>query len=200
MSIMGSAVSGGLSESQVDARVVVKTSGKNTIYISAARLELKAWTCAARALQAQDANNYNDYYYLAFDGASVEYAFWEWRPPQRWDAGTIRFRVIWKDVTGAVAKDVIFGAGSRSIADQGDQFGTPGGAVVLTDSTNSDAKMLLISPWSPAMTISGSPAKGDWVYGYLYRNGSAGGDTLDAVDARVLGMEIEYGVDAPTDD
>lgn len=161
--------------------------------------EILDWTCGVRVVEAAGANNRLPYAYLPFDGTSAEYAAINWTSPKRWDGGTIRIRFHWKEVTGT-SLSVVWACSGSAVSDGDDHALAAGTGQIIVDAAQGSATKRLVSGWTSAITISGSPVGGDEILLNPYRNPAHASDTLDAVDARLLKVEIEYTITAPTDD
>ena len=115
-----------------------------------------------------------------------------WQPPPNYNAGTIRFRPIWTAASGSGT--VIFSLSGRSYADSDaiDQDINTG--VQTSTDTLITANDIHIGPYSSAITLNGGVLAGEPVYLEIRRDIS---DTL-GVDAKLIGIEIEYTISSPT--
>lgn len=151
-------------------------------------------TCAAVTQKDSDPNKFS---YLAFDKDTEEYAQFQFSPPDDWDAGTIKFKVVWAaSDAGTNTNPVIWGLNCYAVSD-GDTtdvaFDT--GAVTVSDAyatADETGPKQKITAASSALTIQGTPAVGDIVHCRIYRDADAGGDTYEQ-DAWLMGVRIEYG-------
>ena len=134
---------------------------------------------------------------LPFDASAVEYAQL-WIPsPKGWDLGTIFVQFGWSHASTTTNFAVVWGAQGIALGDddaQGAAFGT---AQTVTD-TGGTTDDLYISGLTAAITLPGWPAAGDMICLQVYRDATAGGDTL-AVDARLQFIRILYTASAPND-
>jgi len=134
------------------------------------------------------ATNRTNYDELLFDPATNEFAQALTILPNNYNLSTVTARFYWTASTGSGA--VIWGLQGRAYAD-GDSldqaFGT---AQTVTDTLITTNSMHATSA-TGAITIAGTPAANKPILFQIYRDASAGGDTL-ASDARFLGVEILF--------
>ena len=125
---------------------------------------------------------------LDFATGADEYAQFSLIMPKNWDAGTITYHVDWTAASGSGT--VAWDLQGRSYADSDalDQaWGTAGEALDTLITAND----LHESPESGAVTLAGTPAAGEYVHFRMGRDVSQ--DNL-GVDARFIGVRIEYGI------
>lgn len=162
-------------------------NGSTILWIGAGEMIPRVTTgCSINSLEST--TNKINYDVLEFDAATAQYAQFSRVMPSNWNAGTIAFKPHWTAASGS--GDVVWGLQARAFAndDAIDQaFGT---AQTSTD-TLTVAADLDIGPASSAITIAGSPANGQLVIFQIYRDASAGGDTLGTV-AQLIGIEITF--------
>ena len=155
-------------------------------------------TCAAVTQKDADPNQFS---YMAFDGGTDEYAVFQWVPPDDWDLGTIKFKVVWAaggDMDNA--QTVIWGCACAAVSD-GDSTDVAAatwntGEVTVSDAYadgDETAPLQKISAASGAVTIQGTPALGDIVHCRISRDADT--DT-SVLDAWLMGVRIEYGKNA----
>jgi uncharacterized cupin superfamily protein len=132
---------------------------------------------------------------IDFDTTTQEFATFEWIPPQKWNAGTITFRVRWRAASGTPAQTVDMALSGVAISNDDAEDAAPGTPVVVSDALISTGDHH-ISPESTAVTIAGTPAKADKIFLRLQRNVST--DNLSA-DAMVEAVDIFWTSDAATD-
>lgn len=125
---------------------------------------------------------------LLFDPATAEYAQAAVVMPSNWNAGTVTAKFHWTASTGSGA--VVWGLSGRAYADNNALDQATGTAQTVTD-TLLTVNYEHITSATSAITLAGSPAAGQLVIFQLYRDATAGGDTLGS-DARFLGVEISY--------
>lgn len=144
------------------------------------------------------ATNKNMLKTLDFDSATAEYAQFSIRMPKGWNEGTVTASFVWSHASTTTNFSVVWGLQAVAVSDDdaGDvAFGT---AQTGTD-TGGTTNDFYTSPTTSAITVAGSPAATDLVMFQVYRDVSAGGDTM-AIDARLTGIHVYYTLDAPTDD
>jgi hypothetical protein len=126
---------------------------------------------------------------LYFDGATQEYAVCYWVPKKRWDAGTIKFIAHWTPVSGTGDVEWSMDAVAVSNDDALDAGYGTAQAVVDTVLAVGD---LHVSSASSAITIAGSPADGDGIWLRVSRMAADSLDTLDSIDAILLGVTVQW--------
>lgn len=152
-------------------------------------------TCSG-LLQFTGGSNQGDY--LAFDGATDEYALFRWSPPSDYDNGTIKAKITW--AAGSImtnGQSVQWGVSCYAVGD-GDttsitaaNFAT--GEITVDDlyATNDETGPIQkISAATAAITVQGTPATGDILYCRVRRNSA---DT-STKDAWLTGVKIQYGI------
>ena len=136
---------------------------------------------------------------LDFDASTIEYAQCYLDLPQDWNLGTMTLQFVWSHAATTTNFSVAWAAQAKAITN-GDSIDASWGTAVVPDSTNGhtsgidvggNTDTLYTTEVTTNMTVSGSPGVGDTVILQLYRNASAGGDTL-AVDARLHGIFLYY--------
>lgn len=125
---------------------------------------------------------------MNFDTSTSEKAQFNWLTPPNWDAGTIRFKVIWTCTGGGAAETIDFDLAGGSYTDNDALDAALGSAQSVTDTRLADDDLHETS-FSSAITIGGSPAAGHFVVFQLSRDVAS--DNL-AVDCEIIGVTIEY--------
>lgn len=152
-------------------------------------------TATNGAEQTSDEYETNDIQmsYLAFDGASAEYAGINVVMPPTWDLSTIKAKMYWAPASGASSGDgVVFGLRGRAISDDDAIDSGLGTAQEVTDTvTAGEDGDLHITDATGAITLAGTPALGDLVHLKLYRDPTDGSDDMTE-DALVFGVLIEF--------
>jgi len=143
--------------------------------------------CAALA-QGETSTNKINYKYLAFDASTEEYAWFQCPTPDYWDLGTVTVKFHW--TAASSSGDVIWGAAGLCRSDDDALDTALGTAVTVTDTLTATGDEHTTSATS-AITIGGTPAKGDKLYLRVYRDADAGGDTL-AADSHLTGITIKF--------
>jgi len=132
--------------------------------------------------------------YLAFDGATEEYADVEVVMPPTWDRGTISAKFYWLPATGCTVGDTvewqIQGISMSNNDDIDAEAYTDTGEVISDTVLAGIEEHLHITAKTPAVTINGTPALGDLIHFKISRNVSGTDDMGE--DAWLLGVLIEY--------
>lgn len=133
--------------------------------------------------------------YAIFAGGTEDYAQFDMVLPDTWDTtSTIKAKFYWKPATGASAGDtVIWALQAAAFADDDDLDGLDfGTAQTVTDTVLAGAETdeHQSDALGTGITIAGSPAAGERVVFRVYRNGSAGGDTMTE-NAYLIGIVLE---------
>lgn len=168
---------------------------KRAYYVPAAGM-FAATTSGAASGQYESTTNKNNFKVFDFDAASDEFVHFTLPSPLYWDAGTVTAKFFWTAASGS--GNVIWGIQGVGTANDDTLDVAYGTAQTVTDTLLSANDQHVTSATS-AMTIAGSPVAGEWLDFRLYRDANAGGDTL-AVDARLLGVRIEFGVTKYSDE
>jgi hypothetical protein len=170
--------------------------GKQTIFIPASAIISRA-TAGAGLITLESTTNKVNRKGLAFDPSTIEYGQFQVAMPKGWDASTVTARFIWEHPTASTNFAVVWGIQSMALAD-GDSLDTAFGTAVTVTDTGGSTPTHYKSPETGAITIGNTPAKGETAFFQIYRDATAGGDTL-AVDAYLIGIELYYTTDAATD-
>lgn len=163
---------------------------KRGIYIPAAAFTPATTTGCAALAQSETTTNKVNYKSLDFDAATEEYAWLlAFQAPDWWDLSTITIRFHWTAASGT--GDVIWGAAAVALSNDDALDTALGTAVTVTDTLLATGDVHVTADTS-AITVGGTPAKGDLLFLRVYRDADAGGDTLGA-DAKLLGITVKYG-------
>jgi len=132
--------------------------------------------------------------YLAFDGATEEFADFNFPMPEAWDRGTIKAKFFWAPGhSDCTAGDTVeFKLAGQAISDDDPldvAMGDAGEVISDTVLVGKDAD-LHISGATPAITIGGTPALGDLAQFKVSRN--VGGTDDMTEDAWLFGVLIQY--------
>jgi hypothetical protein len=173
-----------------DGNITVQGSNpKRGLYISAAAM-FAATTNGPSLSQIESSTHKVNVKTLDFDASTQEYACFVIPAPDYWDLGTITFQPIWSAASGSGA--VIFGLQVVALSND-DALDTAFGTAQEVTDTLTAVGDQCTAPASSALTVGGTPAKGDQLYFRLYRKAADAGDTL-AVDAQLLGLRIKFGI------
>lgn len=131
--------------------------------------------------------------YLAFDGATEEYAEFDVPMPENWDRGLIKAKFYWAPgSSGCTAGDTVEWEIAAIATSNDDAIDTTvGGNQVISDVVlaGKDGD-LHITGATPAITIAGTPALGDLSHFKVSRN--VGGTDDMTEDAWLFGVSIQY--------
>tara|TARA_R100001530_G_scaffold115584_1_gene82546 strand:+ start:137 stop:877 length:741 start_codon:yes stop_codon:yes gene_type:complete len=169
--------------------------GTHDRYVSALAMYPASTSGCGEHVKRELATNDVDLFTLAFDESTDEIAKFDWVPPGSWDAGTVKVTLFWTCTGGASSETIEIEVSAVAFGDADGMdaaFGTP---VAITDTWGADDD-LHITAQSSAITIGGSPAKGDLIQFKLLRDVSA--DTLSA-DMELIGAVVEFTTDASID-
>ncbi len=161
-----------------------------TIWIPAGSMIPTTTNGAAPATEEYSTNDIM-FDYLAFDGATEEFASLNIVMPEKWDLGTVKAKFYWRNQAGAGVGDTVeweMAAIARGNTDEIDT--APGTGQVISDTVLSGTSPMHISGATPAITIGGTPALGDVVHFKVSRN--VGGTDDMTEDAYLFGVLIQY--------
>lgn len=136
----------------------------------------------------------------AFDKTTEEYVQFSATMPKSWDGGAFNAIFHWTQGAETTTRAVRWGIQALVVKD-GDVINTAyGTAVELSDACGTTLYREHISAVSGDITAAGTAASGavNTVYFRVYRDVSDAADTLDG-DAILVGVDILYTTDAPTD-
>lgn len=169
---------------------------KRGFYIPSSAFFPATTTGCASLAQGETTTNKINYKYLAFDASTEEYAWVNIPTPDYWDLSTVTVKFHW--TAASSSGDVIWGAAGLCRSDDDALDTALGSAQTVTDTLTATGDQHITSATS-ALTIGGTPAKGDHLYLRVYRDADAGGDTLGA-DALLLGITVKFGVGTYSDE
>ncbi len=127
-----------------------------------------------------------DLFSLGFAASVVRYSQWSVWMPDDWDGGTVTADFVWSAASGSGT--AIWGLQGISYADD-DAIDQAWGTAQEATDTLLLADDFHFSPTTPAITLAGSPAAGQFVQFRAYRDGVT--DSLGA-EARLLGVKVYY--------
>jgi hypothetical protein len=171
------------------------TRGKQAIYIGASGFtpNISGGPANVAAVAFVNANILT----MNFDPSVNETAYAWFVLPEKWNGGTITYRVHWSHPATATNFDVVWRLWATALGNDDALDAALGTAVDVTD-TGGTTDDLYISDESAAITVNGSPAGGKLVLLRFRRRGAEVADTL-AVDARLHGVTIYVTTDQSTD-
>jgi hypothetical protein len=138
----------------------------------------------------QTTTNAVNFYYIGFpDGATTTFANWAMPMPSDYNGGTITAVFYWVAGT-ASTNSVRWGLAARAYAD-GNLIDQAFGTQQQVTDANQANDSVNISAATPAITIGGTPAAGNFVQFRANRNPADAADTLPAV-AELLAIRITY--------
>ena len=137
-----------------------------------------------------------------FVNATEEHLQFQWKPPRRWDKGTVQFRPYYSHAgsqTGGL-DGVAWGLAGVAVGNASNidvAFGTE--IVVTVD--NAAANQVFIGALSAAITVAGTPDDDKQVYWEISRVVADAADDFDGAGGmRLHGVEIFWTSDKSTDD
>lgn len=131
---------------------------------------------------------------LDFDQSTDEFAQFMFPMPPSWDEGTVTAQFLW---TATTTGNVVWGIQGVAISDDDVVDAAFGTAQTVTDGVTA-ANDLMISSYTSAMTIGGTPAENDLVVFQVYRDADNGSDTL-AADAKLIAVRLKFSTNAADD-
>lgn len=173
--------------------------GRETLFFPASALTPRSANGCAVLATSNGAANQPDVPYLAFDGVVKEYAYFYARMPKSWNESTVTAAFSWRRASGTGAANVVWGIRALAVSDNDSPAAAFGSDATVTTAAKTTLANFAISAETGACTIAGSPAAEDLVFFEVFRDGAAGGDTLDTVDAWLSGLTLYFTVDAFND-
>lgn len=173
------------------------TAGKHAMWIAAGSITPSATGgCAALATIASAANQ-PDIQTLDFDATTQEYAQFSVRMPKSWNEGTVTFVPVWSHAATVTNFGVVWDLQLVAVSDD-DAIAVAFGTAQTSTDTGGTTNDVYVGPESSAITVSGSPAAEDVVFGRISRVTGNGSDTM-AIDARLHGITLYITTDAEND-
>jgi hypothetical protein len=108
--------------------------------------------------------------------------------PQSYSGGVVQFRFVWTASAGTAAQNVVMELSGSSLANDDAIDTAVGTAVEVSDALIATGD-IHFSDWSGDVTLSNTPAGGEWVHLEIMRDVSE--DNLDA-DARIISIQLRY--------
>lgn len=161
--------------------------------------DMKPSATGGASVLAQVATSANrpDILTLDFNASTAQYAQFFLPMPKGWDLGTVSAQFLWSHASTTTNFGVVWGIQAVAVSDADLLDVAYGTAQTITD-TGGATNVLYISPETSAITIAGTPAVGDMVCFRVYRDATAGADTL-AINARLHAVKLYYTVTTLTD-
>lgn len=173
------------------------TQGKHAIAIMAGGMRPSVTGGCAAVVAIASAANQPDIVSLDFDPTTEEYAQFAIPMPKKWNASTITARFRWSHASTTTNFGVVWSLQALAISDD-DAIAQAFGTAQTVADTGGTTNDLYITSETSAITIAGSPAKGDTVFFRVARVTANGSDTM-AIDARLHGVDVFITTDADTD-
>lgn len=170
--------------------------GLQTIWVPAAAMRPTSSNGSSAITDVETTSGRPDLQVLDFDDAADEHAQFQVGFPKSWNEGTITFRAFWTS-TATDTDGVAWGLQGVSVANDGTIDVAYGTAVVVTDDNISAAEDCLVTATSGSVTIA-SAAADTMTFFRIFRDISDGNDDM-AEDARLIGVQMFYTIDALTD-
>jgi hypothetical protein len=172
-------------------------SALNTISIPAAIMYPATTSGCAIHAQTQLTAGQPELLTLDFDGAgsAQEYALFSFPLPKRWNEGTITARVRYT-VNAAVATTVKWDIQALAVGDNEAIAQAYGTLQSVTDTFHGTANRMAVTATTSAITVGNTPAAGDEIF---FRIGRDPANDTTTQDAKLIGVEIFYTIDASTD-
>ena len=150
----------------------------------------KASTAGAEQLNGTN----QDWLTLEFDHTTEEYTIFVHVMPENWNRGTVKAKFYWVPSAGCSAGDVVqWGIQGASVSNDAAWDVAWGSAVTVTDTVTAGVEAdLHISAATAAITIGATPALNDIISFRVYRDADDATDTMDAEDAELIGVLIQY--------
>lgn len=137
---------------------------------------------------------------LDYDGTNIERAQIMFRIPKSMNpAATVAVRPIWMAAGGAAGNVVRWSARATCIADTEDISAAAFGAAVVVEDALTNTNRMQIGDESPAITPGGTPAAGEIFVLEFFREANHANDTLNAVDAKLVELELYVDINAVND-
>lgn len=163
---------------------------KRGIYVPAAGM-YGATTSGAASGQTESSTNKVNFKTLDFDKDADEYACFNMPAPDYWDLGTVTAQFYWTAASGETSNTVVYAIQGVSLSNDDATDTAYGTAVAATADNLIAASDIHVTAATGAVTLGGTPAKGDMLFFRIYRDVSE--DDLPA-DAKLIGVKIKFGI------
>ncbi len=177
-----------------EAGVNISPIGLHDKWFGVKEMFLPSTTPAAAIATREPTASQPAYEHMAFITAADEVVMLQWTPPRNWDEGTVTAIFYWTAFAGV--GNVIWDISGLAIG-QGEAINQafPAATAATADGFDGTNDHMHLTARTTAHTIGGTPATSDHVIFRIRRNGAAGGDTHTA-DANLIGVSLEYSIDA----
>jgi hypothetical protein len=130
--------------------------------------------------------------HVLFDHTTEEGAQFRMVMPDDWDLGAVKFKFFWDAATGASAADnVVWFIAAQAFSDDAAIDNAFTTEVGITNAVSAVGD-LHVTAATAALTIPGTPALGDAIWFEVTRQAANASDTMDAEDAKLLGVQMQY--------
>jgi len=147
-------------------------------------------TNGAEITSREHATNDVNYFYAGFDTTTSESIWFPWVSPPNWNAGTVRFKLVWTNTAGLTTETIDFDLAGVALANDDPLDSAPGTAQNVTDTWIAQNDVHFTG-FSSAITIAGSPVAGEIIMFKLSRDVAS--DDLTG-DADIISLVLEYTV------
>lgn len=172
--------------------------GKQAVYIDAPAMTARTTNGAAAATSTESTTNKIMQDGYDFDASTIEYLQFRWRMPKQWNESTVTFIPVWSHGSTTTNFKVSWGLQAVALSDD-DAIDTAFGTAQYSNDTGGTTRDLYQGPESAAITISGSPAAGDYVVFQVSRKADDGTNDTLAIDATLHGVVLFITNDAGND-
>ena len=138
----------------------------------------------------------------AFVNATEQHRQFQWKPPKRWNKGTVTFRAFYSHAGAQTAglDGVAWGLAAVAVGDASNIDVAYGIEVVVT-ADNAAADQVFVTALSAPVTVEDVPDADKQVYWEISRVVADAADDFDGVGGmRLHGVEVFWTSDKPTDD
>lgn len=169
---------------------VANADPKRGIYVPSAGM-YAATTKGAASGQIETSTNKNNYKSFDFDTAQTEYVQFSIPSPIYWDAGSVSANFYWTASTSSTASPTVKWAMQGVSLSNDDAMDVAYGTAQSVSDTFLLTNDMHVSGTTSNITISGTPVAGDYINFRIARY--VHNDNL-AVDAKLLGVRIKFGI------
>jgi len=175
--------------------------GTKTVFVPAAAMRPATTNGAASVAQVELTAGQPELVVLDFDGTSDEFALFNLTFPDSWNEGTLTAKFYYT-VSAAVSTSVAWYWQCVAVSND-DAINTAYGTLqVVGDAFTGTSNDLAVTAATSALTVGGTPATADMTFCRVGRDpDETNGQTDDtSQDARLIGIQVKYTVDAYNDD